>query len=45
MDSEEIDNICIIPTKTGKFDVKVSIICEEYLKPQEYTITFEVEDK
>lgn len=45
MDSEQIDNICIIPTKTGIFDVKVSIICEEYPKPQEYTITFEVEDK
>ncbi len=43
--SEEIDNICIIPTKTGKFDVKVSIFCKEYLKWQEYTITFEVEDK
>lgn len=43
--SENINDICIIPTKTGKFDVKVSVFCKEYLKRQEYTITFEVEDK
>lgn len=37
------EDFCVIPMKKGDFAIKVSLMCEEYIEPEEYEIKLRVE--
>lgn len=41
-DLEWFDGIYVVPTVKGKFRVKITLMCSEYLEPEERYISFEV---
>ena len=41
--AETTDSLCVIPMQKGSFTIKVSMMCEEYITPEESEVEIVVE--
>lgn len=41
----QIDDYAVIPIKTGQFQIKISVICEEYSESRNFVFPFKVKDE